>query len=226
MRHGSLLIGIILVLASSAGAQVNSESSLLLGYPMPRFAAPAPLANAAIAIPSANALALSAPAEPEPPQGVYGVFQNFDWQAYAGFTSLRFYEIPGVTGTLDGFNLSLVYYPKGGHWAADGEFVAAFAPRAGAETALEAGMGGARYRTDGPMGLELWVHGMVGGAHYTPQTAYGGENAFAFAVGGGADYTPHHKRLGYRAQFDMLGTRFFGTHQYNPKFSIGIVYKF
>src|ERR1700733_11390004 len=102
MRKGSFLFGIILILASSAGAQVNSGSSLLLGSPMPAFAVGIPLANAAIGIPGGNALAMSAPAEP--PQGVYGVFQSYDWQAYAGFTYLRFYEVPGVTGNLDGFN--------------------------------------------------------------------------------------------------------------------------
>ncbi len=177
----------------------------------------------ALASPAPGALA----AEPEPaPQGVYGVLQNYNWQAYAGYTHFTFYEIPGVTGNLNGFNMSLVFYPHGGHLGADGEFMAAFAPQAGVNTTMALGMGGARYRVDAGRGLEIWGHGLVGGAHFTPQTAYGSANAFAFEVGGGVDLNPRHGRLGYRAQVDMVGTRFFGTHQYNPKVSLGIVYKF
>jgi hypothetical protein len=157
---------------------------------------------------------------------VYGVLQNYNWQAYAGYTHFTFYEIPGVTGNLNGFNMSLVFYPHGGHIGADGEFAAAFAPEAGVNTTMALGMGGARYRVDAGHGIELWAHGLVGGAHFTPQTAYGSTNAFAFEVGGGVDLNPRHGRLGYRAQVDMVGTRFFGTHQYNPKISLGIVYKF
>jgi hypothetical protein len=231
MRHGAFLCGVVLILAFSAGAQVHSGSSLVLGWPMPAFGITAPAAT-----PQPIALALAAPesapepapepaAEPEP-QGVYGVVQNYDWQAYVGFSHLVFYELPGVTGNLNGFNMSLVFYPHGGHFGADGEFAAEFAPQGNVNTRMEIGLGGARYRLEGPSGLEIWVHGMVGGAHFLPQTAFGGTGAFAFAAGGGIDYTPRRRRLGFRGQVDMVGTRFFGTHQYNPKFSVGIVYRF
>ncbi len=222
MRHGLIVCGIVLVLAFSAGAQINSGASLMLGSPMPAFAAGAP-----VAMPGANAMALGASPEPEPaPQGVYGVLQNYNWQAYVGYTHFVFYELPGVTGNLNGFNMSLVFYPHGGHFAADGEFAAAFAPQGTVNTRIEMGLGGARYRLDAARGVEIWGHGMVGGARFLPQTAFGSINAFAFEVGGGVDLNPRHRRLGYRLQADMVGTRFFGTHQYNPKISVGIVYKF
>jgi hypothetical protein len=223
MRHVAFLCAIVLILAFTAGAQVNSGASLLLGSPMPAFAAPAE------ALPAANALALAAPT-PEPadpaPQGVYGVLQNYNWQAYAGYTHFVFYELPGVTGNLNGFNMSLVYYPHGGHFAGDGEFAIAFAPQAGVSTTFGVGLGGVRYRIQVARGIELWAHGMAGYAKFVPQTAFGSEEAFAFAAGGGADLKPRHGRLGIRLQADMVGTRFFGTHQYNPKISAGLVYHF
>lgn len=224
MRHVAFLCGIVLILGFTAAAQVNSGPSLLLGSPMPAlaFAIPAPAAEP---FPAANASARSAPAEPEP-QGVYGVLQNYNWQAYVGFTHFVFYELPGVTGNLNGFNMSLAYYPHGGHFAGDGEFAAAFAPNSQVNTRIEMGLGGVRYRLQATPEIEIWAHGMVGGAKYLPQTPFGSEEAFAFAAGGGVDFSPHHKRLGFRLQADMVGTRFFGTHQYNPKVSVGVIYKF
>jgi hypothetical protein len=224
MRHVAFLGGIFLILAFTAGAQGSSGPSLLLGSPMPAFALAIP-APAAEPVPDANAMAIGAPAEPEP-QGVYGVLQNYNWQVYVGFTHFEFYELPGVTGNLNGFNLSLVYYPHGGHFAGDGEFAAAFAPDSAVNTRIEMGLAGVRYRLQISPEIEIWAHGMVGGAKFLPQTPFGSEGAFAFAGGGGVDFSPHHKRLGFRAQVDMVGTRFFGTHQYNPKASVGVVYKF
>jgi hypothetical protein len=224
MRHGAFLCGVMLILASSAGAQVNPGSSLLVGSPMPSFAfaAPSPM-------PGVNAFALSATPDPPPepePQGVYGVLQNYNWLVYGGFTHVVFYELPGVTGNLNGFSGALDYYFHGGHFGADGEFTAVFAPQNGANTTLEFALGGARYRIDAGRGIELWVHGMVGVSHFVPLTPFGGTNAFAWQAGGGADFNPRHRRLGYRVEGDSVGTRFFGTHQYNVKVSLGIVYKF
>ncbi len=225
MRHVAFLCGIFLISAFTAEAQVNSGTSLLFGSPMPAFVSPISAAPAG-PFPGASAFALGAPAPEPAPQGVYGVLQSYNWQAYVGFTHFVFYELPGVTGNLIGFNMSLVYYPHGGHFAGDGEFAAAFAPNTAVNTRIEMGLGGARYRIDLADGLELWAHGMVGGAKFLPQTPFGGEGAFAYAAGGGVDFNPHHKRLGFRVQADMVGTRFFGTHQYNPKISLGLVYKF
>jgi hypothetical protein len=224
MRQSGVLCGLVLILAFCAGAQTGG-ASLLPGSPMPAFALAAPTAGAFAAMPGANPLALAAAPEPEP-QGVYGVLQNYDWQAYVGFTHFVFYELPSTTGNLNGFNMSVVYYPHGGHWAGDGEFMAAFAPQGNVNTTMLLALGGARYRVQAGRGIEIWGHGLVGLAHFSPQTAYGNMSAFGFAIGGGVDLNPRHGRLGYRASVDMVGTRFFGTHQYNPTVSLGIVYKF
>lgn len=222
MRHAATLCGLILFLAFGASAQIRPQSSFFLGSPFPAL-------TAAVPSPSPEAFAAAVPdpiAAPAEPQGVYGVIQNFNFQAYAGFNYFRFYELPGVTGNLDGFNVSVVYYPRAGHWGVDGEFAVGFAPQAGVNTTLDAGMGGGRVRLFGARGVELWGHALAGGAHFTPRTPYGGESAFAFEAGGGVDVAPRNRRLAYRVQADVLGTYFFGTYQYNAKVSVGIVYKF
>lgn len=234
MRHIAFLSGAILILAFSAAAQVNPARSLFAGPTTPVLiaaAAPAealfafsPAAGAVMAEPDPSAFALSAPAEP--PQGVYGVFQNFEWQAYAGYTFLRFYELPNITQNMNGFNVSMAYYPRGGWIAGDGELVAAFGSQAGVTSKFVQGMGGVRFRWSAPRAVELWVHGLAGGSHCTPQTPYGSEAAFGYEVGGGIDVNGHHHRMAYRLQGDLVGTRYFGTYQYSPKISVGIVYKF
>jgi hypothetical protein len=223
MRSAALVLGASLLFTWSAAAQVNTASSLLLSSPLPALAA-APAAGSPAYLPAA---------EPEPAsssstvrQPVYGVIQDFNFQVYAGFTYVRFYELPGTTGNLDGFNVSVVYYPHAGHLGLDGEFVAAFAPQNGVGTTLDAGMGGGRFRLSGPRGIEIWAHALAGPAHFVPKTPYGGETAFTFEAGGGADFTPSHQRLSYRVEADLLATYFFSTYQYNPKVSVGLVYKF
>jgi len=222
MRRAATLCGMILILAFGASAQIRPGSSLFLGSQFPALAA-------AVPSPNPEAFAVAAP-EPIPapaePQGIYGVVQNFNFQVYGGFTYMHFYELPGTTGNLDGFNVSAAYYPHGGHLGLDGEFVAAFAPQNGVSTTLDAGMGGARFRVWNHHGGELWAHALVGAAHFVPQTPYGTENALAIEAGGGLDVAPRNGRLGYRVEADVLGTYFFGTYQYSPKISVGLVYKF
>jgi len=131
MRRVMTLCGLVVVFALGTDAQVRPQNSLFLGSSFPAIAA---------AFPSAGPAAIPAPTpEPAPadPQGIYGVIQNFNFQISGGFTYMRFYEIPNTTGDLDGFNISLVYYPRGGHWGVDGEFVAAFAPQNGVTTTLD-----------------------------------------------------------------------------------------
>jgi hypothetical protein len=216
MRHIAFLCAVVFVFARCASAQVAPANALLFGTPEP--------AAFALAMPAASAAPSPIPAAE--PQGVYGVFRDFNFEAYAGFTYVRFYELPGITGNLYGFNFSVVYFPHTGRLGLDGEFATVFAPQNGINTTLVLGMGGGRFRLTGDRGLVPWVHALAGGAHFTPQTPYGGESAFAFEAGGGIDLDRHNRRLGYRLQADLVATYFFGTYQYNPKVSVGIFYKF
>jgi hypothetical protein len=67
---------------------------------------------------------------------------------------------------------------------------------------------------------------LIGSAHFTPKTPYGGESALAYKAGGGIDFSFRHSRLAYRVSVDVIGTRFFGTYQYSPQTSAGIVLRF
>jgi hypothetical protein len=122
--------------------------------------------------------------------------------------------------------MSLSYYYKGGWVAADGEFMATFGSQFNQRSRFLFAGGGPRFRWAGERHVEFWGHALVGGSHYTPQTAFGSQSAFAYEAGLGVDALAHHQRLAYRLEVDMLGTRYFGTYQYSPKASVGIVWKF
>ena len=220
MRRSAILCGAILILAFGARAQIRPESTLFLGTSFPALSA---------AIPSPGPAAFAAP-EPAPapaPQGVYGVVPNYNFQIYGGFSYFHFYELPGETGNLDGFNVAAEYFPHAGHIGLDGEYAVGFAPQSGQLTVLDAGMGGVRFRVQNHRGDELWAHGLVGLAHFVPLTPYGGDNALVIEAGGGLDVLPKRGgRLAYRLEADVLGTYFFGTYQFSPKISIGAVYRF
>jgi hypothetical protein len=159
-------------------------------------------------------------------QGVQGVGFETDSEAYVGYTYLRFYALPNLTENTNGFNASIAYYPHDRWYGVDGEIVGTFGSASGTNSSLFLGMGGGRIRHSGLRGTEFWVHGLVGGGHSTPKMPYGGEGAFAFEGGGGIDIGARNRRLAYRIEADLVGTRFFDVFQYNPKVSVGIVFKF
>jgi hypothetical protein len=238
MKQSAFLFTAILLLAASAGAQANSDNPLPVapaattaagantsGEPS-LFAVAGTLpvtanSGAGVALPNAPGLGST---DQQP--GVFGVFQNFNWQANAGYTFYRFYFVPHVTQNMNGLNLGMVYYPGGKWYAAEGEFVGVWGSLLGVTSKYVQGMGGGRVRWSGPRGLEVWGHGLVGGSKFLPQTAFGSQGAFAYAVGGGVDINVHQRRFAYRVGADMVGTRFFSTYQYSPQVSVAFVYKF
>jgi hypothetical protein len=241
MKRFAFLLAIVLLGAFNASAQQNSQNSPLFVSPFgeadsqPASASPAAppfaLASALHAIPEFEpnaATPVAAPEPAEPPQVVYGVKPTYDFQAYLGYTFLRFYEVPGTQINLNGFNYSIVYYPDRfkGWIAADGEFVAAFGSQFNEKARFLLGMGGARFRWSLPRNIEFWAHGLLGGTHYVPQTSYGTQSALAYELGGGVDINSRNSRWSYRIGADVVGTRYFSTYQFSPKVSAGIVYKF
>jgi hypothetical protein len=240
MKQTVFLFAAILLLAASAGAQVDLGNSLPLAPATPEAnAAIAPGATSLFAIdaaPTVNATsgnagaAFRAPGSSSTDQqqpSVFGVFQNYNWQATAGYTFFRFYALPHVADNMNGINLGLTYYPGGKWFAADGEFVGAWGTNYGlGVTKYVQGMGGGRARWSAPRGIEVWGHALVGGTHFLPQTALGSSAAFAYEAGGGVDLNLHQRRIAYRISANMIGTRYFGTFQYNPDLSIGVVFKF
>jgi hypothetical protein len=228
MRHAALLIGSVLFIAINAGAQINvantgdtfarvtltpSENSLSLpilpATPAGITAAPTPLAAVNV----------------DPPQYVQSVYENYRWQAYVGYEYIRFYEVPSITVNTNGFTYGLVYYLK--DWIGlDGELNVTHLHELNTGGWLLMGGGGPRFRWSGPRGIELWGHAIGGYSHLTPQTAFGNEHAPAYELGGGVDINTSHRRFAYRAEADMVATRYFNTYQYSPKISVGLVIKF
>jgi hypothetical protein len=230
MRHTCFLLGLVLFLTATASAQSNSTQPLLLTTPtlslssalMPAPAAPFSIAPGTMA-PAANSSSPGAAAPP--PQGVQGVFVNYSWQAYIGYTFYRFYVNSNTQENQNGFNYSMAYYFK--DWfALDGEFAATHGNLHGDCSWFLFGGGGPRFRWSAPHNLEIWGHALFGGAHFSPRTAFGNQEAFAYTVGGGVDINAHHWRLAYRVGADMVASHFFSTYQYSPKFFAGIVFKF
>ena len=243
MRHAAFMFGAILLFTAGASAQSNLKVSVQpslsrlevagITSPLnsPRLFAlamsPVAAAPGASGLAISDASASSDPAAQQPP--VYGVFQVFNWQLYAGYTFVRFYEVPNVAPNLHGLDFGLVYYPRGRWIGAEGELVAAFGSQpgvCGCTAKFLLAMGGPRFRWSAPRGLELWAHGLVGGTHFLPQTAYGSQSALAYEVGAGIDIGANRRRVAYRVGADMVGTRYFSTYQYSPRLFAGIVFKY
>lgn len=247
MRHGAVLLGAILVVfLLNANAQVNPNYSLpqmsfaqeaaapAIAAPeaAPMFAlATTPELTAPDALRSAAPIsaASSDPAQDQQPPSVYGVFRQYNWQAYAGYSFFRFYLVsrPNTIISMNGLDFGIVYFVPRFTWlGVEGQFIGEWGSYLGYSAKFAVGQGGVRYRWSAPRGVELWAHGLVGGTHFLPQTAYGGQGAFAYEAGVGADVGAHHRRIAYRLELDMVGTRYFNTYQLSPRISVGVVFKY
>jgi hypothetical protein len=240
MRYFVFLSGLVLLLCISTGAQTSTSNSALL--PSSYFAVPAnsdaPTNAPAIALtPFSSATAntppgvLAAstplsllPAPAVPPQDVTSVFESYAWQLYGGYTFQRFYELPNITPSMNGFNFSVVYYWK--DWfGLDGEFAATHATQDNVSSWFLFGGGGPRFRWSARKGIEVWAHALVGGSHFTPQTPAGSQQAFAYELGGGVDL-PFKPRWALRLGADAMSTTYFNTHQFSPAAHAGLVFRF
>ncbi len=237
MKHGALACGAffaILIASCTASAQTLATDSATLSSAnsstfSAQFSVPPQLPLFAIASPAEPipAFQKDAPASGSgadvPPQGVYGVFPSYRYQVYVGYTFVRFYVVPGVAENTNGLDFSIAYFFKD-NIAVDGELAVSLGTYSGESSEFFMGMGGLRYKH--PVGrMDVWIHGLAGEGHFSPQTAFGSEDGFGYEVGGGVDVTPRRLRLSWRVQADMVGTHLYGTYQYSPKISIGLVYK-
>ncbi|MFZ3217118.1 MAG: hypothetical protein WA192_13765 [Candidatus Acidiferrales bacterium] len=239
MKYIAFLLGLFVLAPIHAAAQTNAANSVLL--PSSYFAVPAS-ADSSPAVPAitltpfstapANAApGVFAPSAPlsllpaaAPPQDVTSVFESYNWQAYLGYTFLRFYELPNITENTNGFNYSMVYYFK--DWfGLDGEFAATHGTQDSVSSWFLFGGGGPRFRWSARKGIEIWAHALVGYSHFTPQTPAGNQHALAYEFGGGVDL-PFKPRWAIRVEADAMGTQYFNTYQYSPKASAGVVFKF
>lgn len=237
MRHSAFLLGIALFCAGTAGAQaLSSPQPVADSSAADAVAASQPSAEPqlfALANPSNAPSANADAADPQGPtpqtqSSVQGVFPAYKWQGFLGYTFVYFNEGTNYSKPLNGFNMALDYYPHTGAFGVEGEVTSTFGSQANHLAELWAGMGGARYRFAAPRGTQIWVHGLVGGTKFVPQTAFGNgdQTGLAYEVGGGIDIGAFNHRFAYRFSGDMLGTRVFGQNQFSPKVTAGIIFKF
>jgi hypothetical protein len=229
MRQVATLLGAVLLFAFGAGAQTSVTT-------VPAVSDWAPVA-------STSGPRLFAMASPEPAaepfgfghrflpgvggnQPIYGVMPDYNWQVYGGFSYTRFYQAPGSVDNFAGFDFAVAYYPHIRWIAAEGDISATFGSQAGQSADLVTAMGGVKLRWPPGSGTNFWVHGLAGTAYLSPKSVYGSQNAFSYELGAGVDLTPRRSRVSYRVEADIVGTFFFGTYQYSPKVTGGIVYRF
>ncbi|MGH9717754.1 MAG: hypothetical protein ACRD4R_13645 [Candidatus Acidiferrales bacterium] len=235
MKCPAVVLGVILF-AATVSAQSNLNGPRLPAAPAPAAmesfpSQPAPqleLFAEALPVSSSAASTAAAPAssDADAAQGPIVVRPFYDWELYAGYSFFNFYEVPNVKNVENGFDVAVTYFPGGGWIGGEGDLMATFGSQLGCTSKFTLASGGARIRWAGRRGTQFWLHGLLGGTHYFPQTAYGGQNAFGYEMGGGVDISAHHRRMAYRFEADAVGTRFFGSYQYSPKISAGIVFKF
>jgi hypothetical protein len=224
MRHSGVLLGALLFFALQAGAQASAPATLSLGSSVQLV--PTSFSYTPESAP-AELPAKPEPASPEPamPQEVQGIYGDYYTQVFIGATYMKFFEIPANKPDLGGLDVSMAYYLK--PWvAADLEVFDVLGSDSGKTANLFFFGGGPRVRWQTSSGLEFWVHGLGGFAHYNPTTIYGYPTSGAVEAGGGIDFGRPHRRWVYRVQGDMVGTFLFGVHQFSPRVATGIVLKF
>jgi hypothetical protein len=224
-------VGLSLAAASACFAQENGTEN------RQEFAEPAALENIrasasgalfsgelrTVSFPGLPAAAAQPAPRPAPPRGR----EYFDrWQIGLAYTYVRFNSTP-LSANLNGINTSVAYMFER-RFGVEGSITAAFSTLlpgfANEHAKLLSYMGGVRY-TWPKEKFEPWIHALAGGVHLAPQTASGGENGFAFAVGGGVDY-PLTSGFAARVQANWVGTRLFGETQNNFQIAAGFLLHF
>lgn len=157
----------------------------------------------------------AAPAEPAPaappPRFIFGGRDDFRFQLGIGMSLVRF-RSSVYYATAVGTSTSLTYFTNES-FGVEGKFITAFAPTIFQNEHVKyfAYGVGPKLAWRQPR-IEPWIHGILGGAHVLPQTALGGQNAFAVQAGGGVDYR-FNPRFSARGEVDWVRTHFFGQWQ-------------
>jgi len=217
-----------IVSLSADEALSDSNSTLPFSWDLTVPSAPMPPAAAVTSLPKSLSKISTTTAEPDPSPQVLSVYPTYRWQAYGGFTFFRFYETsrPTVNENTVGANWSIVYYIFRDWIGIDGEMAATHGMQNGHDSWFLFGGGGPRFRWWAPRGTEIWGHFLFGGSHFTPQTAFGPQEAIAYEVGAGIDIGGHNQRWALRFSGDMIGSHYFSTYQFSPKISAGFIFKF
>jgi hypothetical protein len=158
------------------------------------------------------------------PKYIFGERDDYRWQLGIGVEFFRF-RSNVIDASMVGLNTTLTYYTNS-WFAVEGSVITGFAPEIydREHVKLFGGTGG--IRVGGRRARwEPWMHGLVGGSHLQPQTAFGGRNSLMAQVGGGVDFRVY-ARLSLRAQADWVYTQYFGQTQNNFQGVAGAVLHF
>ena len=176
-----------------------------------------------VAVPEPSAIPV--PAAPAP-RFFFGNSEDFRFQLALSYQHVVFRSVP-FNANLNGINTSLSYFLN--DWfAIEGNTVEAFGTKVfGGDRSkyfLYTGGGRIAWR-DSRRKYEPWMHVLVGGIHMIPQTAFGGQNAFALQAGGGADLR-YNTRISFRVGGDYVRSQLYSQSQNNFQFGAGLVVHF
>ena len=173
-----------------------------------------------------GASASNSASAPQTQTKVLNVFHTYAFQAYGGYTFVRFYAFPNLAANRNGVDVSMSYFFRKGLFGVEGAVTGTFGSIGGETSDFAFYGGGPRVRWSAWRGLQVWGHGLVGDSHFSPQFANLTKDGLSYELGGGVDIPSHWRRLMYRGEVDMIGSRLFNTTQYSPKLSAGIVFEF
>lgn len=160
----------------------------------------------------ANLTPPSALGEPAPePRFVFGGRNDFRYQLGFGVALVRF-RSSVYYATAIGTSTSLTYFTN--EWfGVEAKFITAFAPTIYIKEHVKYFSYGAGPKLAWRRARwEPWIHGIFGGGHIHPQTAFERQNAFVGQAGGGADYRLN-PRFSVRVEADWILSHFFGQWQ-------------
>ncbi len=237
-----VLMGALLVagMAGAVSAQEDNASQLrtnagtsLSESPdsQPATAATSVAGNVALANPLGEPgsvpNAIPQPAEPaaKPKYVVFGDRDDYRWQLGVGVEYMRF-RSSAFNVNMVGLNTTLSYFTNS-WFAVEGSSITGFGPTvfdSPNHAKIFAGAGGVRIGGRKAR-WEPFGHGLVGGGHLEPQTAYGGKSGLTALAGGGVDFRVH-SRLSFRGEADWVYTTFFSQTQNSFQIVGGIVLHF
>jgi hypothetical protein len=157
---------------------------------------------------------------------VLKVIPSYGFQAYLGYTFVRFYAFPGEAANRNGVDVSMAYFFRKGLFGVEGAVTGTFGSIRGETSDFAFVGGGPRVRWSAWRGLQVWGHGLVGDGHFSPKFANLTTDGLSYELGGGVDIPSHWRRFMYRGEVDMIGSRLYNTTQYSPKVSAGVVFEF
>jgi hypothetical protein len=231
------LAGVMVILGMACGASAQD------GAPMGGNAAPDFSGNSgsqvtlftptendlSVVAPAAEANAETAPLPATPaakPKYVFfGDRDDYRWQLGVGVDFVHFNSV-ALDSNMVGLNTTVTYFTNS-WFGVEGSVITAFGGttfNSSNHAKLFGGAGGIRIGSRRAR-WEPFAHGLVGGAHLQPQTAYGSRTSIMALAGGGVDFRVH-ARLSLRGEADWLYTAYYSQNQNNLQVVGGVVFHF